>query len=112
MWIGRLMLVLAGALVFVGTGSTAPRASTGDFPPTPCGTYSGRGCAPPSRRVDLRKPMFSHPTRITTPLFPISRLRSAVFWGHAGRELFRSETTLLPGTTTVAWDGRRIRVRL
>lgn len=78
----------------------------------PCGTYSGRGCAPPSRRVDLRSPSFTHPTVITNPLFPIARLRSAVLLGRVDGRPFRSETTLLPGGATVVWNGRRIRVLL
>jgi hypothetical protein len=71
-----------------------------------CGTYSGRGCAPRSARVDVAPPSFSHPTRVTNPLNPIGRLRSAVLLGHEERHGFRSETTLLPGTTTVSWGGR------
>jgi len=77
-----------------------------------CGTYDGQGCAPASARVDLRRPVFSHPTRITNPLFPISRLQSAVLLGRVDGQPFRSETTLLPRTSAVVWDGKRIRVRL
>jgi hypothetical protein len=75
---------------------------------TECGTYSGMGCAPERRRIDLAKPTFSNPTRITNPLFPISELGSAVLLGQVEGDPFRSETTLLPETRTVAWDGRRI----
>jgi hypothetical protein len=80
--------------------------------PTACGTYNGRGCQPTSARVDLGKPVFSHPTQITNPMFPIGRLRSAVLLGHAGHDAFRSETTLLPGTQTITWNGQRVQVRL
>jgi hypothetical protein len=86
-------------------------ASTGppiEFAPAPCGTYSGRGCAPQRKRVDLAKPSFSHPTQITNPLFPISGLHSAVLLGSADGKPFRSETTLLPGTETIAWSGGRV----
>ena len=76
----------------------------------PCGTFDGRGCAPPGARVDLAAPSFSNPTRITNRLFPISRLRSVVLLGHVDGKPFRTETTLLPGTRTVTWNGRRIRV--
>jgi hypothetical protein len=78
------------------------------LPSTPCGTYSGRGCAPQSERVDLTMPSFTNPTRVTNPLFPISRLRSAVLLGHAGGRPFRSETTLLPGTETIIRNGQKI----
>src|SRR5690348_11256022 len=98
-----------GATVLATLLAAAPAAAASFFP-TACGTYDGRGCAPQSQRVDLGRPRFSHPTRITNPLFPISRLRSAVLLGHVGGEPFRTETTLLPGTSIVAWDGRHIRV--
>src|SRR4051794_31796005 len=67
----------------------------------PCGTYSGRGCAPDSQRVDLATPSFSNPTRIDNPLFPIANLHSVVFLGREDGHPFRSETTLLPGTGAV-----------
>ena len=91
------------------------KASSGDFAslsPTACGTYNGRGCRPTSSRVDLGNPVFSHPTNITNPMFPIASLRSAVLVGHAGSDAFRSETTLLPGTQTIAWKGQKVQVRL
>ena len=75
-----------------------------------CGTYSGSGCAPDSRRVDLATPSFSDPTRVVNPLFPISELHSAVLLGREQGQRFRSETTLLAGTRTVVWNGRRIPV--
>jgi hypothetical protein len=109
--IGRA--VVAGAalasscVVAIGAASADPSSRT-----DPCGTYSGRGCAPPSRRVDLRPPSFTHSTAITNPLFPIARLRAAVLLGRVDGRPFRSETTLLPGSSTVVWNGRRIRVLL
>ena len=75
-----------------------------------CGTFDGRGCAPESRRVDLADPLFSNPTSITNPLFPISRLHSAVLLGHVDGKRFRTETTLLPGTETVAMNGQQVPV--
>jgi hypothetical protein len=84
--------------------------ATPGVPPTPCGTYSGTGCAPPNERVDLAKPSFTHSTTITNPLFPISQLRSAVLLGHVEGKPFRTETTLLPGTRTVTWNGEQIPV--
>jgi hypothetical protein len=74
----------------------------------PCGTYSGRGCAPDSRRVDLGMPSFSDPTSIDNPLFPISRLESVVLVGREEGRPFRSETTLLAGSEAVTWRGRQI----
>ena len=37
--------------------------------------------APDSKRVDLATPPFTHPTQVTNPLFPISKLYSAVLNG-------------------------------
>ena len=98
-----------------GSGSGVADAGRGKviaagagFTPTECGTYSGTGCAPERRRIDLARPTFSNPTRITNPLFPISELGSALLLGWVEGDLFRSETTLLPETRTVAWDGTRI----
>ena len=51
-----------------------------------------------------------HPTEIDNPLFPISRLRSVVLLGHVDEKPFRTETTLLPGTSTVTWNGQEIEV--
>ena len=64
--------------------------------------------APDSRRVDLNVPKFSHPTKITNPLFPISELRSAVLSGHVEGKPFHTETTLLPVTRIVEWNGQRV----
>jgi hypothetical protein len=100
------LAALALAACSGGSKSTEPAR----LPATECGTNSGRGCVPPDKRVDLERPSFSHPTEITNPLFPISRLRSALLLGHVEGKPFRTETTLLPGTGTVLWDGRRVRV--
>jgi hypothetical protein len=63
--------------------------------------------APDSARVDLVVPSFSHPTRVTNPLFPISTL-NAVIVEEVGGEPLKIETTLLPETKTVEWNGRRV----
>jgi hypothetical protein len=113
---GRLTGVLvAGAAVLIVAGcqhdhARAPKPESGRVASTECGTYTGTGCAPASQRVDLATPSFSHSTDITNPLFPISRLRSAVLLGHVEGKPFRTETTLLPRPRTVVWSGRRIRV--
>ena len=92
-----------------GDAGTANLILTGQsLGATECGTYSGTGCAPDSQRVDLTRPSFSNPTKVTNPLFPIGRLPSVVLVGQVDGEPFRSETTLLPETRTVEWEGRRI----
>ena len=100
----------ATALLLGACDSKETSPATPGLPSTPCGTYSGTGCAPPSKRVDLATPSFTHSTTITNPLFPISQLRSAVLLGHVEGKPFRTETTLLPGTRTVTWNGEQIPV--
>jgi hypothetical protein len=96
-----------------GSGTAASNSPTSTAPsarltPTPCGTYSGRGCASARERVDLVRPTFSNPTKVTNPLFPISQLHSAVLLGHVDGKPFRSETTLLPNAERIAWDGQEV----
>jgi hypothetical protein len=69
-----------------------------------------RRLAPASKRVDLVAPTFSsRSTRITNPLFPVSELRSAILLGKLDGAPWRAETTLLPGTETIAWNGMRVK---
>jgi len=111
-----ILVAAALALISCGANNKArPSGGGGGFAsisPTACGTYNGRGCQPTSARVDLGKPVFSHPTEITNPMFPISHLRSAVLLGHEGRDPFRSETTLLPEIQTITWNGQRVQTRI
>jgi hypothetical protein len=110
---GLLVVLLGvGALALTACDGANDRPGAAPGTPTPCGTVDGRGCAPPGKRVDLTQPSFSHSTSVTNPLFPISRLRSVVLLGHVDGKPFRTETTLLPGTRAVAWNGGRIRVRV
>jgi hypothetical protein len=78
------------------------------FSTTECGTYSGRGCAKASQRVDRYRPTFSNPTKVTNRMYPVSRLRSVVLLGHVEGKRFRTETTLLPSTDTVRWGGQKV----
>jgi hypothetical protein len=59
--------------------------------------------APTSQRVDMNAPPFSHPTEVTNPLFPIAKLRSAVFAGRIDGKPFHTETTLMPYTQEIEW---------
>jgi hypothetical protein len=109
-------IVLAGAVGVAacdgGDGSRSSSTAPVKDPAigaTECGTYSGRGCAPKSRRVDLKPPTFSNPTEITNPLNPIARLRSALLLGHVEGTPLRVETTLLPGAKTIEWGGQKVK---
>jgi hypothetical protein len=111
------LLVAAAVAVVAITAATVVAVTRADrppalLPPTACGTSTGKGCAPNRDRVDLQRPSFTHPTKITNPLFPISTLDSVVLLGKVDGKPFRSETTLLPRTATVDWDGQRIEVAL
>jgi hypothetical protein len=64
--------------------------------------------APESDRVDLATPSFSNPTKVTNPLFPISRLFRVILLGQAEGVPFRAETTLLPDTRTIDLDGKPV----
>lgn len=77
-----------------------------------CGTLTGRGCAPEAKRVDVATPLFSNPSVIDNPLFPISDLHSVLLLGHVGGKPFRTETTLLPNTEVVEWRGQQVEVRI
>ncbi len=113
MWRGVIALAAAGALVTTGCSSDEGPAASGTTTrtaaaPTECGTDDGSGCAPTSDRVDVGTPVFSRPTEITNPLFPISRLHSALLLGNDDGRMLRVETTLLPGTKTIEWDGKKV----
>lgn len=108
---GRLGLALAlAAIAGCGAGGADVSLRRTAAAQPECGTYSGRGCAPDSRRVDLGTPSFSNSTHVVNPLFPISELHSVVLLGREEGRPFRSETTLLPGTSKVTWNGQRIDV--
>ena len=116
---------LAVALVTVGNdGDAAGRASVGPCResvstsvPQPAGAQLAAAglaklpLAPDSARVDLVAPPFSNPTDVSNPLFPISKLRSAILNGTVEEKPFRTETTLLPETRIMEWsDGQCVEV--
>jgi hypothetical protein len=69
--------------------------------------------APESKRLDITAPTFSNPTKITNPLFPISRLRSVIFSGRVDGKPFHTETTLLPETRIIEWSpGQEVEARV
>jgi hypothetical protein len=68
--------------------------------------------APERARVDTAEPVFSRPTEITNPLFPISVLTQVIQLGVEGGAAVRNEITLLPETKLIEWDGRQIDTRV
>jgi hypothetical protein len=73
---------------------------------------NGKGClqvAPANRRVDLTRPSFSHPTPITNPLHPSSKIAQVIYGGQVDGKPFRTEFTLLPDSRTISWNGQQIK---
>jgi hypothetical protein len=109
-----LLTVLVMALVASAcTATSGARATTSNLktiPQPPLGKLSKltrRRLAPDKERIDLVVPSFTHPTRVTNPLFPIGHLDAVILGEVAGRPL-KIETTLLPETKTVDWGGQRV----
>ena len=107
-----LVLALGGLTAYaaLGDGDSEPTATT--IPQATPAQLAAAGLeelpfAPTGRRVDLAMPAFSNPTEITNPLFPISRLGSAVLAGSDEGKQFKTETTLLPGTRILEWPAGR-----
>jgi hypothetical protein len=100
----------SGAATSTATSAGAAASSPRTIPQPPLGKLSKltrSRLAPDSDRVDLVVPSFSHSTKVTNPLFPISTL-NAVILGEVGGEPLKIETTLLPQTKTVQWSGQRV----
>lgn len=118
--IGLTVLLVGGACTGGGTSRTASSSPTSSgaapsssatIPQPPLDALNDRTLrrlAPESQRVDLSVPSFSDPTTITNPLFPIGDLQSALLVGQLHGEPWRAETTLLPQTKTVDWNGQQI----
>ncbi|MGI9120698.1 MAG: hypothetical protein ACR2G7_11370 [Acidimicrobiales bacterium] len=75
---------------------------------TGCGDGGTSASAPAGARVDLASPVFSDPTKITNPLFPISDLTQVVQLGVDEGQQLRVEITLLPERKTIEWGGQKI----
>lgn len=103
--VGALAMLMA--LPTIGLARDATPTARSDCVPTD----AGDGClpvAPDRARVDLAQPVFSNPTVITNPLFPIGDLHSVLMLGYVDGKAFRTEVTLLPETETIEWNGVRV----
>ena len=101
----KFLLIAMLLLLMSGRGLTFAQ---GTIPQPPLGQLKKLLIAPESKRVDIVKPSFSNPTRITNPLFPISELHSVLLLGHVDNASLRTETTLLPGTKIIDWNGQKV----
>ena len=72
---------------------------------------TGKDClplAPESDRVDLARPKFTDPTRITNPLHPTAATDQVVMGGQTDGEPFRTEVSTLPGTKIIDLGGDKV----
>jgi hypothetical protein len=96
------VLVLGGCTKEAGrTELSGQRPGTIPQPRVP----EGFPAAPANERVDLAVPVFSNPTGVTNPLFPISSQGSVLMLGRVEGKDFRTEVTLLPETRFIEWEG-------
>jgi hypothetical protein len=105
-----LLGVGLAAAVLAASGGSDDSGSSTTIPQPPLGEQATLPLAPESARVDLVTPSFPHSTRITNPLFPISKIHSSLLLGEIEGDPLRIEITLLPETKFVEWEGRRIEV--
>jgi len=115
--VGLTLAVLAA----VTAGAAAPGESPAASAARPCASSAASRIPQPTslqlaaaglkdlplaakrKRVDLVVPRFSNSTSVTNPLFPISKLHSAILNGKVSGKVFRVETTLLPDTRIIEW---------
>lgn len=69
--------------------------------------------APNEKRIDIKKPIFSNPTNITNPLFPVNDLKQAILLGNDDGTPLQVNYTLLPKNRNriFRWDGKKIETR-
>ncbi|MEJ7725396.1 MAG: hypothetical protein WKH47_00075 [Actinomycetes bacterium] len=97
----------ATSLVLAGCGADTPQAgSTGN--PAPSTSTTETASEENKNYVDLAPPVFSDPTNITNPLFPISELDQVIQLGDVAGTRLRFEITRLPETKTIEWDGQSV----
>jgi len=105
-----LVMTVLGSLV--GGGASAGAASSAGASAAGASASATRSAAvsPASkkRRIDRARPVFSNPTKITNPLFPISKLDHVIQLGEDAGESLRVEIALLPKTRTIKWRGKGV----
>jgi hypothetical protein len=108
-------LMLAAGACSSGGGSGAGAPTSNGVTPNRAGSCvkneQGTGCLPVAQdgaRVDLGKPGFSDPGRISNPRFPIGELTQVLQLGHEAGEPLRVEVTRLPATKVLEWDGQKV----
>jgi hypothetical protein len=115
------------AATAVGAGQAAPTvvpstqpAATVAPPTQPAATAVGAGQAAPTAAPPTQPaatavgalPVFSKPSDITNPYFPVSSVGQSISLGTEGGESVREEVTLLPDVKTISWAGGNTQVRV
>ena len=98
------VVIVAASIAGPGCGNAAGQGRAG------CTDEAGKPLpvAPASARIDRYDPSFSTPLAITNPLNPIAQLDRVILLGSSDGARFRVETTLLPYTKRIRWNGRDI----
>src|SRR5882672_2051193 len=96
-------LIVAASLAGLARGA----AGQGD---AGCPDASGKPLpvAPTSARIDRYDPTFTTPLAVTNPLNPIAQLDRVILLGTSDGARLRVETSLLPYTKRIHWQGRDI----
>lgn len=104
------------ALVLAGCSETSPEGRQSGclrmVDPESGKTTECLPVAPESKRVDLAKPTFSHPLRITNPLHPTSQVDQVIYGGEVEGKPFRTEFTRLSYPKTITWRGKPTQVAI
>ena len=113
----RIMIIvcfLVAAMVFGYVPARSQNIkSSSNIPQPELGKLKDLPVAPESQRVDIKRPTFSNPTKITHPLFPVKDGSQTILLGNAdGRPLQVTYTTLPESQNrTIIWDGKKIETR-
>ncbi len=69
--------------------------------------------SPENKRVDLKKPVFSNPTKIDNILFPVTNLKQAILLGNDDGRPLQVVYTLLPESKNriIDWNGGKVETR-
>jgi len=118
--ISTLMAVVAAAVALAAGCDQSPSVPAGsnatetEARSSQCRDPEGNllPVAPMNTRVDLGRPAFSDPKSVSNPLFPIGTLSRVILLGEVDGAALRVETTLLPETQIIAWNGKRIETLL
>ncbi len=108
--ISRSSLLMGAVLLLAACQGGVPASSAAGSPTSqaPSSSAGASASAPTGHEVDTEPPVFSNPTDITNPLFPIADLAQVVQLGNEAGDTLRVEITLLPGTRTFDINGSQV----